>query len=178
MDRRAISRLSTSIRSRASAWRGPETEQVARARGPEWAKRVPLSTWEGPVSAQAERGGRRAGSDSAVTPGAGGGGFGGQGTVDPLTRPRVVLSFPTDTTQMLLSGTLAGGRVLSGRAQVVDAPVGAGHGVMFAIRPFWRWQTQGTFMLGFNTIMNWNDLSAGRTAAPAATVRAAGSSNP
>jgi len=33
---------------------------------------------------------------------------------------------------------------------------------MFAIRPFWRWQTQGTYTLGFNAIMNWNDLDAGR----------------
>jgi len=24
---------------------------------------------------------------------------------------------------------------------------------MFAIRPFWRWQTQGTYTLGFNAIM-------------------------
>jgi len=34
--------------------------------------------------------------------------------------------------------------------------------VMFAIRPFWRWQTQGTYTLGFNTILNWNDLDAGK----------------
>jgi hypothetical protein len=80
-----------------------------------------------------------------------------------MTRPRVVLQFPSDSTQMLLSGTLAGGRVLANRAQVVDAPVGQGHVVMFAIRPFWRWQTQGTFFLGFNTILNWNDLDAGRS---------------
>ena len=33
---------------------------------------------------------------------------------------------------------------------------------MFAIRPFWRWQTQGTYSLGFNAIMNWNDLDAGK----------------
>jgi hypothetical protein len=35
---------------------------------------------------------------------------------------------------------------------------------MFAIRPFWRWQTQGTYSLGFNAIMNWNDLDAGKPA--------------
>jgi hypothetical protein len=33
---------------------------------------------------------------------------------------------------------------------------------MFAIRPFWRWQTHGTFFLGFNAILHWNDLNAGR----------------
>ena len=36
--------------------------------------------------------------------------------------------------------------------------------VMFALRPFWRWQTQGTYTLGFNAIMHWNDLDAGRSA--------------
>jgi hypothetical protein len=33
---------------------------------------------------------------------------------------------------------------------------------MFGIRPFWRWQTHGTFFLGFNSILHWNDLGAGR----------------
>ncbi|MEZ5285072.1 MAG: hypothetical protein R2712_09740 [Vicinamibacterales bacterium] len=79
-------------------------------------------------------------------------------------RPRVVLAFPQNPNDMLLSGTLAGGQTLSGRAQLVDAEVGDGHVVMFAIRPFWRWQTQGTFFLGFNAILNWNDLGAGKAA--------------
>ncbi|MDZ7780535.1 MAG: M14 family zinc carboxypeptidase [Gemmatimonadota bacterium] len=77
--------------------------------------------------------------------------------------PRVVVGFPTDADQMLLSGTLDGGEALEGTAQVVDVPLGEGHVVMFAIRPFWRWQTQGTFFLGFNALLNWNDLDAGRT---------------
>jgi len=75
--------------------------------------------------------------------------------------PRVVVAFPDDPALMLLSGTLSGGEALRGRAQVVDAPLGNGHVVMFSIRPFWRWQTQGTFFLGFNAILNWNDLGAG-----------------
>jgi hypothetical protein len=77
-------------------------------------------------------------------------------------RPRVVLAFPTTVSEMLLSGTIAGGEALSGRAQIVDAPLGEGHVVMFAIRPFWRWQTHGTFFFGFNSILHWNDLGAGR----------------
>ena len=78
------------------------------------------------------------------------------------TRPRVILSFPRNASEILLSGTLAGGESLAGRAQVVDAPLGQGHVVMFGIRPFWRWQTHGTFFLGFNAILHWNDLNAGR----------------
>jgi len=79
-------------------------------------------------------------------------------------RPRVVMTFPQKPEDMLLSGVLSGGQGLAGKAKVIDAPVGKGHVVMFAIRPFWRWQTQGTYTLGFNAIMNWNDLDAGKTA--------------
>ncbi len=79
-------------------------------------------------------------------------------------RPRVVLSFPQNPTDMLLSGTLANGQFLANRAAALDVPLGKGHVVMFALRPFWRWQTQGTYSLGFNAIMNWNDLDAGKPA--------------
>jgi len=78
------------------------------------------------------------------------------------SRPRVILQFPANSSDMLLSGTLVGGQSLVNRAQAVDIPVGQGHVVAFAIRPFWRWQTQGTYFLGFNAILNWNDLDAGR----------------
>jgi hypothetical protein len=76
--------------------------------------------------------------------------------------PRVVMTFPASPKDILLSGVLSGGENLSNRGSVIDEPIGQGHLVMFAIRPFWRWQTQGTFVLGFNTIMNWNDLNAGK----------------
>jgi hypothetical protein len=85
---------------------------------------------------------------------------GGRGTEPPRTR--VVIQFPSDPNQMLLSGTLANGQGLANRAAVLDARLGQGHVVSFAIRPFWRWQTQGTYTLGFNAILNWNDLDAGR----------------
>ncbi|MBI3401752.1 MAG: hypothetical protein HY048_10055 [Acidobacteria bacterium] len=83
------------------------------------------------------------------------------------TRPRVVMQFSANADDLLLSGTLGGAQALTSRAAAVDHPLGKGHVVMFAIRPFWRWQTQGTYTLGFNAIMNWNDLDAGK-AAPAA----------
>jgi Zinc carboxypeptidase len=121
-----------------------------------------LSVWDPdavvpPASAgrgQGEGGGRG---------GRGGGGRGGFGAAaDAGERPRVVMQFPASADDMLLSGVLSGGQALTNRAQVLDAPLGQGHVVMFAIRPFWRWQTQGTFFLGFNAILNWNDLDAGR----------------
>lgn len=76
-------------------------------------------------------------------------------------KPRVVMAFPKNANDILLSGELAGGEALTGRALAIDVPLGQGHVVMFALRPFWRWQTQGTFFLGFNTILNWDDLNAG-----------------
>jgi Zinc carboxypeptidase len=104
--------------------------------------------------------------------GQGGGRGGGRGGLGgTLTEsPRVVLAFPSNPDEMLLSGVLVGGQALANRAQVVDIPVGQGHVVSFAIRPFWRWQTQGTYFLGFNAILNWNDLDAGRpTTRPTST---------
>jgi hypothetical protein len=80
----------------------------------------------------------------------------------PEGRARVVIQFPANPNEMLLSGTLANGEGLANRAALVDEPLGKGHVVMFALRPFWRWQTQGTYTLGFNAIMNWNDLDAGK----------------
>jgi hypothetical protein len=123
----------------------------------------------GPAAASGGRGGRGAIGASGGAGGASGaaGGRGGRGGVDnpPAPQPRVVMQFPPNAADMLLSGTLAGGETLVNRALVIDAPVGKGHIVMFALRPFWRWQTQGTFFLGFNAILNWDDLDAGKVAA-------------
>ena len=82
-------------------------------------------------------------------------------TIDD-TKARVVIQFAANPSDMLLSGTLANGQFLTNRAAALDHPLGKGHVVMFAIRPFWRWQTQGTYTLGFNAILNWNDLDAGK----------------
>ena len=81
----------------------------------------------------------------------------------------MILQFPSNPDDMLLSGTLAGGQALANRAQLVDVPLGQGHVVSFAIRPFWRWQTQGTYFLAFNAILNWNDLDAGKATPPRRT---------
>ncbi|MBL8960281.1 MAG: hypothetical protein JNJ98_10545, partial [Gemmatimonadetes bacterium] len=119
------------------------------------ATRLRLSPWDSTMQ------GGQQGQGGAAAAGPGGpGGFGGGAAAGE--RPRVIMSFPQNPNDMLLSGTLAGGQALAGRAQVIDAPMGQGHVVMFGIRPFWRWQTHGTYFMGFNAILNWNDLSAGR----------------
>ena len=92
------------------------------------------------------------------------GGRGGPGGEEAATPPRVVMAFPTRPDEMLLSGELAGGQAIAGRALAIDQALGKGHVVMFALRPFWRWQTQGTYALGFNTIINWDHLDAGKAA--------------
>lgn len=106
-------------------------------------------------------GGRGAGGRGAGFGGGRGGGGASAALLDFL-QPRVILEFPPTAGDMLLSGGLVGGENLEGRPQVIDAPVGQGHVVMFAIRPFWRWQSQGTYILGFNALMHWNDLNAGK----------------
>jgi len=76
------------------------------------------------------------------------------------SQPRIIVRFHPRADSLLVSGLLDGGSELAGRPAVVDVPEGAGHVVLFAIRPFWRWETQGSFALVFNAIMNWNDLGA------------------
>ena len=133
-----------------------------------------LSPWNpdaDSASGDLRRGGRRGARGGARgANGAGGAPAGARAaTPDSAGQPRVIMRFPRNPADMLLSGVLTGGQALSDRAQIVDEPLGKGHVVMFAIRPFWRWQTQGTFMLGFNAIMNWDDLDAG-TVSPRQTV--------
>ncbi|HKD07768.1 MAG TPA: M14 family zinc carboxypeptidase [Bryobacteraceae bacterium] len=122
----------------------------------------------GPVSAEVSagsgRGGRGGGRGGAL---ASGPGRGGNPAQPETPRPRVVMRFPAAANEMLLSGTLAGGEALSNRALVIDVPSGKGHIVMFALRPFWRWQTQGAYFLAFNAILNWDHLDAGKAPPPA-----------
>jgi hypothetical protein len=133
------------------------------------------------------RGGRGGGRGAAGAAGAagapdaeagggfgGGGGRGGRGGGPNPDAARVILRFPANPDDMLLSGTLAGGEALENRALAVDAPLGKGHIVMFALRPFWRWQSQGTYSLAFNAIVNWDHLDAGKTVGSGAAAAPAG----
>lgn len=82
----------------------------------------------------------------------------------PETRPRIVLRFAPEK-ELWVSGMLAGGSELAGKAAIVDVPVGKGHVVMFANNPMWRHETHGSFSLLFNAVLNFDNLGAGRSAA-------------
>ena len=76
--------------------------------------------------------------------------------------PRVLLSYPTDPKDLLLSGEMAGGEALAGHPVLVDQQIGKGHIVLFGCRPFWRYETSGNYFLVFNAMLNWDHLDAGR----------------
>ncbi len=73
-------------------------------------------------------------------------------------RARVVLRFDPNGDSLLVSGLLDNGSEMSGRAAVVDAPLGQGHVVLFGIRPMWRYETQGSYAMVLNALANWNAL--------------------
>ncbi|MEP6781985.1 MAG: hypothetical protein ABJC26_18950, partial [Gemmatimonadaceae bacterium] len=81
----------------------------------------------------------------------------------PDQRPRVPLRF-ADQNQLLVSGLLDGGSDIAQRPVVVDSPVDKGHVVLFANNPIYRGTTIGSYFLVFNTILNWDNLNAGRVA--------------
>ncbi len=73
-------------------------------------------------------------------------------------RAKTILRFERDPENLLISGGLDHGEELAGSPAVVDASIGSGHVVMFAINPFWRYETHGSFFLVFNAIMHYKDL--------------------
>ena len=81
--------------------------------------------------------------------------------IPPQSRPRVVLRYG-DSRDLLVSGLLDGGSEIAQRPAVVDVPVEKGHVVLFSINPVWRGETQGSYFLVFNAILNFDNLNAGR----------------
>ena len=79
----------------------------------------------------------------------------------PDEQPRVIFRFAAEK-DLWVSGILAGAKELAGKPAVVDVPSGKGHVVLFANNPMWRQQTQGSFFLLFNAVMNYDHLNAGR----------------
>lgn len=85
----------------------------------------------------------------------------GINVIPPQYRPRVILRWG-DASNLLISGLLEGGGEIAQRPAVVDVPVDKGHVVLFTNMPFWRAETQGSYFLVFNAIMNFDNLNAGR----------------
>ncbi len=55
--------------------------------------------------------------------------------------------------QILASGWLLGGKLLAGRAALVDMSLGKGHVILFGMRPQYRGQSYQTFKLFFNALV-------------------------
>jgi len=85
----------------------------------------------------------------------------GIGIIPPQYRPRVVLRYG-DARDLLVSGLLDGGAEIAQHPAVIDVPVGNGHVVVFSNNPIWRGETQGSYFLVLNAIMNFDNLNAGR----------------
>jgi hypothetical protein len=72
-------------------------------------------------------------------------------------RPQVLIRF-NDAKQLLLSGLLDNPAPLAEHAAVIDAHLGEGNVLLFAINPIYRGETLGTYALVFNAILNHNHL--------------------
>ena len=62
----------------------------------------------------------------------------------------------------MVSGLLDGGSEIAQHPAVIDVPVEKGHIVLFSSNPIWRGETQGSYFLVFNAILNFDALNAGR----------------
>jgi hypothetical protein len=76
-------------------------------------------------------------------------------------RPRVILRFG-DAKDLLVSGLVDGGSEIAGHPAVVDVPHDKGHVIVFSPNPIWRGETQGSYAMVFNAILNFDHLDAGR----------------
>jgi hypothetical protein len=85
----------------------------------------------------------------------------GIGVIPPQLRPRVVLRYG-DAKDLLVSGLLDGGGEIAQHAAVIDVPLGNGLVVVFSNNPIWRGETQGSYFLVFNAILNFDNLNAGQ----------------
>ena len=76
-------------------------------------------------------------------------------------RPRVIVTFPKEADSLLLSGMLDGADEITGKALVIDSPLGTGHVLLFGCNPMWRASTQGTYALVMNAVLNYDHLGIG-----------------
>jgi hypothetical protein len=85
----------------------------------------------------------------------------GINVIPPAARPRVILR-NADTRDLLVSGLVENGGEIAQHAAVVDVPLDKGHVVAFSNNPIWRGETQGSYFLVFNALLNFDQLDAGR----------------
>ncbi|GAC1429432.1 MAG: hypothetical protein NVSMB68_01640 [Thermoanaerobaculia bacterium] len=111
--------------------------------------RVPVATPERPKAAPGEEGFQPPedlpGNFSAYMP-------------RPEDRPMTIVSFAKKADDLLMSGMLDGGEEIAGTPALVDSPRGKGHILLFAFNPMWRMNTQGTYALLMNAVLNWDHL--------------------
>ena len=89
----------------------------------------------------------------------------GINVIPPAMRPRVVLRY-ADTRELLVSGLVEAGGEIAQHPAVVDVPLEKGHVVAFSNNPIWRGETEGSYFLVFNTLLNFDQLDAGRKLDP------------
>jgi Zinc carboxypeptidase len=85
--------------------------------------------------------------------------------IPPAQRPRVVLRYANNN-ELLVSGLVENGAEIAQHAAVVDVPVDKGHVVAFSNNPIWRGETEGSYFLVFNALLNFDRLDAGRKLDP------------
>ena len=89
----------------------------------------------------------------------------GINVIPPAARPRVILRY-ADTKDLLVSGLVENGGEIAQHAAVVDVPLERGHVVAFSNNPIWRGETEGSYFLVFNALLNFDQLDAGRKVDP------------
>ena len=83
------------------------------------------------------------------------------GLIPPQYRPRVIFRY-ADSRNLLVSGLVEGGEDIAQHASVIDVPMQSGHVVLFSNNPIYRGETWGSYSLVLNTILNFDNLNAGR----------------
>jgi hypothetical protein len=84
------------------------------------------------------------------------------GIIPPQYRPRVIFRYAS-AHDLLVSGLVEGADSIAERAAIVDVPMDSGHVILFSNNPIYRGETIGSYSLVLNTIMNFDNLNAGRT---------------
>ena len=81
--------------------------------------------------------------------------------IPPADRARVVLRY-ADAKDLAISGLVDGGSEIAQHPAVIDVPNGTGHIILFSINPIYRGETENTYSLVLNTLLNFDNLNAGR----------------